>query len=123
MTDSKLLDSSIWIAFVIKKIHLSLIESNDKLYLSILSLFEIKNRLLKDKIPPQDIIKTIEFIKKRSIILPVTINIAEKAAELSANEQIPAIDSLIYTTSLFNNSQFITMDNDFRNLKDAIVLD
>lgn len=123
MIDSKLLDSSVWIAFIIKKEYSQIIESSEKLFLSILSIFEIKNKLLKDNIPLQEIINIIEFIKKRCIILPLTTDIAEKAADISAKRKMPAIDSLIYITSQLNNTQLITLDNDFRGLDNTTVLD
>jgi len=121
--DFKLLDSSVWIAFITKEEYSQIIESSEKLFLSILSIFEIKNKLLKDNIPYQEIINIIEFIKKRNIILPLTTDIAEKAADISAKKKMPAIDSLIYITSQLNNTQLITLDNDFRGLDNTTILD
>lgn len=123
MIDFKLLDSSVWIAFITKEEYSQIIESSEKLFLSILSIFEIKNKLLKDNIPYQEIINIIEFIKKRNIILPLTTDIAEKAADISAKKKMPAIDSLIYITSQLNNTQLITLDNDFRGLDNTTILD
>ncbi len=122
MIDSKLLDSSIWIAYLFEGKYIQEIESDKKLFLSILSLFEIKTKLIKKKIKEKEIIEKIAFIKKKSTILQLNNNIAEKAAEISAEKKLPSIDSLIYSTALFNNIELITLDNDFRGLKRAIVL-
>ena len=50
-----------------------------------------------------------------SIIL--TEAIAERAAEISNKNKIPAADSIIYTSALSQNSVLLTSDNDFRGLK------
>ena len=119
---SKLLDSSIWIAYVVKKEHTKLIDSEDLLSISILSFFEIKKKLLKDGLPKQEVEDTLSIIKKRVIfILPITEFIAEKAAELSIENNLSAVDSLIYTSSLVNNVMLYTLDNDFRGLKNTVV--
>ena len=80
VTDSKLLDSSIWISFIIENKNVDIIESEQLLFLSSLSIFEIKRKLIRDKIKKEDIERTIEFIKKRSSIINVDEKIAEKAA-------------------------------------------
>ena len=64
----------------------------------------------------------MEFIKKRSLVIPISAEIAEKGVEFSLANGLSIIDSLIYTTSVLNDSILITMDNDFRGLKNAIIL-
>ena len=121
-TDSKLLDSSVWLAFLIERKHKDIIEVDEIFLLSSLSLFEIKKKLLKDKINHDSIIKTIEFIKSKNIILPVTKEIAENAADISIEKNIPSIDSIIYATAILNQAKLITLDNDFRNLPNVEIL-
>ena len=78
---------------------------------------------LQKSVPKNIVQEKIDFIKERSISISVNENIAETASEISINKKIPAIDSLIYTTSKLNNSQLITKDNDFRNLPNVLILD
>lgn len=122
VTDSKLLDSSVWLAYLFDGKYINEIESDKQLFISILSLFEIKTKLMKKKIKEKEVLEKINFIKKKSAILHLNEEIAEKAAEISAKKNLPAIDSLIYSSALFNNIELITLDNDFRGLKRAIVL-
>ena len=97
-------------------------ESDDMLLTSSLSLFEVKLKLLKDKKEQSLIQKSLEIIKKRSLVIPMDTKIGEKAAEISIALRLSAIDSLIYTTSLTNNATLVTLDNDFRGLKDVLSL-
>lgn len=123
MKDFKLIDSSVWIAYMTKKLYLDIINSEDTLLLSTLSIFEIKKKLTNDNIPKIKIDENIKFIKERCILIPVTTEIAEEAVNISTENHIPAIDSLIYATARSNNAVIITLDNDFRNLKGATILD
>ena len=122
MTDSKLIDSSVWLAYLFNGQHSEIIESNEMLFLSALSLFEIKKKLVKSKIDGIKITKSINFIKKRSLIVPVGDDIAEKAVDFSLEHGLSIIDSLIYTAAVLNESTLLTLDNDFRGLKNAVVL-
>ena len=47
---------------------------------------------------------------------------SEEAVEIAKVNNLPVIDSLIYTSALKNNSQFITLDNDFKELNNVLVL-
>lgn len=122
MTDSKVLDSSIWIAYLFEGHFKEEIENSKQIFISVLSLFEIKTKLLKKKINRKEIDDKIDFIKKRCIILSINEKIAEMASELSAEKNLPAIDSLIYSTSQLNNLKLITLDNDFKGLNNVEVL-
>jgi len=122
VTDSKLLDSSVWISYFFEGKWAEEIEAEKPNFLSVLSLFEIKTRLIKKKVKAEEIKEKINFIKGKSIILDVTLNIAEKAAEISSEKSIPAIDSLIYASSFLNKHKLITLDNDFRGLDNVIIL-
>jgi len=119
---SKLIDSSIWVAYFTKNKYVEIIEE-ETLFLSALSLFEIKKKFLKDKIPKNEVEHNIKFIKQKSIILPVTEEIAEKSAEISFEKNVPSADSIIYVTARENNAALITADNDFRGLEGVDVLD
>ena len=45
----------------------------------------------------------MEF-KKRSLTVPVTDEIAEKAVDFSLQNDLPIIDALIYTTAVVNDA-------------------
>ena len=120
-TESKLADSSVWLAYLFNGEHKDIIDSDEILLLSVLSLFEVKKKLAKTAIEKSKISRSMEFIKKRSLILPVSSEIAERAADFSLEHGLSIIDSLIYATSLLNGSVLLTRDNDFRGLGSVIV--
>ena len=122
MIDSKTIDSSIWIAYLFENKNNEILEDLSTTYLSTISLFEIKKILIKKNIPKKLIDEKISHVKRKSIVIEVTKEIAEKAAEISQQHNLHTADAIIYTTSLINNTQLITLDNDFRNLEKAIVL-
>ena len=119
---SKLIDSSVWIKYLFEGSCKEIIELEEQNYLSLLSLFEIKLKLIKKEIEKEEIKSNLEFIKQKNIILELNEKIAEEAAEISLKNKIPAIDSLIYSTAIENQLTLITLDNDFRGLNNAVVL-
>ena len=118
-TDSKLIDSSVWLAYLFNSSHSDVIDSNEILLLSVLSLFEIKKKLVKSKVENNKIVKSMEFVRKRSLIIPVSEEITEKALEFSLENDLSIIDSIIYATAVLNDSILITLDNDFRGLENV----
>ena len=121
-TEYKLIDSSVWLAYLFNSNYSDIIESDEVHLLSVLSLFEIKRKLAKSNVDNNKILRSIEFIKRRSLIVPVNDEIAEAAVDAALDNNLPMVDSLIYATSIINDSIFITLDNDFRGLKNVIVL-
>ena len=121
-TDSKLIDSSVWLAYLFNGVHRNIIESDEVPLLSVLSLFEIKKKLVKSKIDSNKISRSMEFIRKKSLVVPVSEEITETAVDIALSNNLSLVDSLIYTTAISNNSTLITLDNDFRGLKNTIVL-
>lgn len=123
MTDSKLLDSNIWIDYFIKGSFKEIIESEEQLFISPLSLFEIKLKFLNNKeIKKEQVEEKILFVKKKSDILDINLSISELAAEISHEKNLPAIDSLIYASAKENKLTLLTMDNDFRGLDNVKIL-
>jgi PIN domain nuclease of toxin-antitoxin system len=122
MTDTKLLDSSIWIAYLFEGKFIELVEKTQT-YLSALSVFEIKRKLMQKQISPKTIQEKIRYIKERTIIVPVTLKIAEKSVEISIKNKMPMADSIIYTTGEENHAEIYTLDNHFRNLEHATIPD
>lgn len=123
MNELKILDSSIWIAYLFDGKFEELIENEEKLFLSVMSLFEIKRKIISKKVKIKDIENKIDFIKKRNILLPIDGKIAEMASEISVEKNLPAVDSLIYVTSLINKLKLLSLDNDFRGLENTEILE
>ena len=123
MTVSNLIDSSVWIAYLFEGRYKKVIEIEKTDYLSVISLFEIKRKLEQRELSPELIKEKIEYIKKRALIIPVDEIIAEKAATISLEHNLAASDSIIYATALINKAELLTLDNDFRGLMNAKVLD
>ena len=116
------MDSSIWIGYLFYGQFIEEIESEEPLFISSLSLFETKLKLLKKKIGQSEIKEKLEFIKNKSHIITPDEKICELASEISHEKNIPAIDSLIYASAKENKLTLITIDNDFRGLDNTIVL-
>ena len=116
MTEYNLIDSSIWIDYLINGNHKELIEKEEKLLLATISLIEIKKKLSKLKVPSKEINNKLDFIKKHSIIINLDEKIAEKASELVIEKELPIADSIVYASAMINNALLLTLDNDFRGL-------
>jgi len=121
-TDSKLIDSSVWLAYLFNGVYSDIIESDEMLLLSVMSLFEIHRKLAKIKIDSNKISRSMEFIKKRSLVIEVSTEISEKAVDFSSEFKLSTIDSIIYATSILSDATLVTLDNDFRGLKSVVVL-
>ena len=123
-TGSKFLDSSAWLSYLfaendeIKEI----IDSDGLLYTSVISLFEIRRKFLREKIPVKDQKKALNFIKSVSIVIDLNEVIAERASEISHHKGLHAMDALIYTSALSTESILVTGDSDFEGLKDVLVI-
>ncbi len=124
MTGSKFLDSSAWLAYFYAENNeiKSIVESSIILLTSSISLFEVKNKLIKDKTEDIKAQNSINFIKERSLIIDVGAEIAEESVDIAKKHKLPVIDSLIYVSSLKNNSELITLDNDFSGLNNVKIL-
>lgn len=122
MTDYKCIDSSVWLEYFFNSNFKEILEGKEILFISALSLFEIKKKLIKSKVSAEKIAKSLSFVKKRSLIISVENEIAEYAADLSVQHNLGAIDALIYASALRKNAKLITLDNDFRGLKDVLLL-
>ncbi len=121
MTDIKCLDSSAWLAYYLAEnlFVKSLVDGDNYLITSSICIFEVKKKLLLLK---KDHKSFLNFIKHKSRIIPLDMTIAEKAAEISVNNELGAVDSLIYATSFLNNSELITGDNDFREMNGVKII-
>lgn len=120
---SKLVDSSVWIAHISKGSFEEVFSGDEQLFLSVISLFEIWKKLIKDKVSSSDIEKTISALRDESIILPVNEGVAEKAVKMATEKGLPMADALIYATAVVHELDLVTCDNDFRGLKGVELLE
>ncbi len=123
--DSKyFLDSSAWISYFFAQNRevKDIIDGSYSLFTSSISLFEIKRKLIRDRLDASKISAILSYIKEKSIIIKPEQNICEEAADISIKEKLHSIDSLIYISSQINNCILVIADNDFKNLKKVIVL-
>ena len=116
MTDYDLIDSSVWVDYLINGKHKDLIETEKKLLLATISIIEIIKKLNRLKIPKKEIAQKIAYVKKQSILVDLDEKIAEKASEIVIEKEIPLADSIVYASAILNDSILITLDNDFRGL-------
>ena len=119
-----LVDSSVWLGYLLSKKEnaRAVIDKENIIKTSILSLFEIKRRLIRYTYSLGEIEKMMQFINERSIVLGLTTQLTQEAAELSCKHNLHAMDALIYATAVKNNLVLITCDNDFRGLDGVIIL-
>ena len=125
LTESRyMLDSSTWISnfFAENKEIKTIIDAPNIHLTSIISLFEIKRKLMRDNLETKKMSTILSYIKERSIIAKLEQNICERAAEISLTYKLYAIDALVYTTSLINNCNLVTRDNNFQNLDKVIII-
>ncbi|MEK6889354.1 MAG: PIN domain-containing protein [Nanoarchaeota archaeon] len=123
MTEHEIFDSNVWIDYLIKGSFSDKIEQDDIFSISSFSLFEIKKKLLRNKmLGKREIEEKMSFIKSKSIVVNVDEKIAEKAAEISEEKGLGAGDAIIYASAIINNSVLLTLDNDFRGLDKVKVL-
>ena len=75
------------------------------------------------KIKMRKILRSMEFIKKKSLVVPVNEEIVENAVGIALSNNLPLVDSLIYATALLHKRRLVTCDNDFRGLENVEILD
>lgn len=117
----KCIDSSAWLAYYLepKPEIIKIIEGGELVVTSSLTLFEVKKKLLKVEKDPEEL---IDMIKQRGMIIVPGIMLSEKAADISFEKNLAAIDALIYTTSLIFEAELITGDNHFRELEKVKII-
>lgn len=122
VSDSKFIDTSVWLDYFFKSKHREVIDSAEIVLVSVLSIFEIRKKMYKDKIDAQKIEEVMSFLQKKSLIEPVTKEIAELAVQISLKYETPAVDALIYATAQKHKAHLFTCDNDFRRLPEVTIL-
>jgi len=120
----KLLDSSIWLDHLWEANRESseLIESSELLGTAIVSLFEIERRLRQLEVSEEKIKSALQFIEKRSIIIPLNKEIIKQAVLFSLKYKLGTIDALIYASAQLFKAVLFTADNDFRGLPQVEII-
>jgi len=121
------LDSSAWIEYLDgtkkgEKIR-DLIE-NKAHSTSILAIAEIADKYARTNQPFQE---ALQFIQSKTTLLPLTVSIAVKAAQLKKqirknSPKIGLADTLHLATAIESNAAFVTADTDFRGQEEVILL-
>jgi len=113
----RLLDSFAWIEYFMGsrrglKVK-DYIEGNEPLYIPSICLTEVKSRYLKEGRDPTARINTIT---ERSLIVPLSIEIALLAADVKQRYRLHTIDAIVYATSQHRNLTLVTGDQHFKDL-------
>ena len=122
--DSSFFDSSAWIAYFFEASIRAkeILEHESIIYSSVLSIYEIKKKLIALKTSTPKIKEVFDFIQSRSIIILLDQAISEQAVDYSLHYKLGAIDALIYASAKSVNSVLLTADSDFNGLPDADIL-
>lgn len=127
LTASKIFaDSSFWLAYFFEDSDTarSIIESPDyHLVTSVLSLFEVKKKLLIEKYAALKIQAALDLMVRRGIIAELSPAVCLEAADVSTRFKLPAIDALIYSSAKKNNALLVTGDAHFEGLENVRMLD
>jgi predicted nucleic acid-binding protein len=113
----KLLDSFAWVEYfkgsergsTVK----AFVDGSEPLYTPSICLTEVKTRYLRDQKDPT---RPVNFITERSFILPLTQEIALRAADAKQSYGLRTIDAVVYATGSQRNMNVVTGDQHFRNL-------
>lgn len=120
-----LVDSNIWVEYfqasVIGKKAVEYIESKEKIVISTLNIAEVYRHVLSKR-TKEDAEKAADVLQQFSFIIPVTTEIAKKAATLKHEQKLGMADAIIYATAEQEHATIITADNDFRHMQHVVVV-
>ncbi len=109
-------DSSAWVELFSASMNADKIKAitstKEIIYTSTVSLLEVKifcERIGRDSKQP------IEFIKKRSKVVPADAEICLLAADQRTRHKLHTVDAIIYATALQTESTLYTRDGHFEN--------
>jgi predicted nucleic acid-binding protein len=122
---SILLDSSVWLGFLKGENEKAreFVGSNSTTLTSSISIYEICRKLLKIGYGKREVEKNLAFIRSSSFIVEVSDKISKNAAYDSIKYGLHAMDALIYQSAIENDATLVTLDNDFRGLPGARIID
>lgn len=97
------------------------LDSEDIVFTPTISLNELKVKFLREKVPEAYQKKSIEKVRKRSLLMPLDDEIALKAAEFRSGG-LPLVDAIIYATALRNDTNLLTGDKHFEKYEKVTFL-
>ncbi len=84
-----------------------------------LAFYEVKNKLIREN---KQFNKEIEFMLERSVVEPLTAEIALSAVDLRRKYSLKTSDAFIYATALHKKAKLLTGDKQLKNLPGVEVL-
>lgn len=96
----------------IKKI----IDSGASITTSAVTLYEIKNKLMRENKKWKD---CIDYVLKRSIVKNLSSEIALLAADLKHEKKLGASDAFIYATAVHCKAKLVTGDKQLQHLENV----
>ncbi|MBI2336026.1 MAG: type II toxin-antitoxin system VapC family toxin [Deltaproteobacteria bacterium] len=118
------IDSSGWIEFFFglpKKDKFShYILGKDPLLTPSLVLFEVYKKIKQNSSESEALLAISQMQKGTTI--PFNDDLALLCADLSIKHKLPMADAIVYGTTLAHQAKLVTADNDFRGLKDVILI-
>lgn len=120
-TASKLLDTSAWLSYYFGESQKAraIVESNEELAASVVSIYEIERKLVKLKYDDEDVGEFLEYLQNRARICPISPGICISAARISIKHKLGAMDALILACAQSDNMILVTGDLDFKGLKNV----
>ncbi|MFT4310500.1 MAG: PIN domain-containing protein [Candidatus Woesearchaeota archaeon] len=116
------LDTSIWIDYLAQAKYVAYVEKPH--YISSMCIAELIDVALRKGI---DVDALLEFVKSKSIIVPVDVGIAKNASYAKQKYRTTAntfglVDGIHLSTADKKNSMLITRDKDFLGIANVIVI-
>lgn len=90
-------------------------------------LGELKEAMLRHRIPKQKISAILHYIRNKSVIINIDAEIAEKAGEINFKNKKNIkdwgmLDSIVYAVAIIKKGQVITGDLHFKNQRNVIYI-
>ena len=120
-----LLDSSVWITFFEEGASAASLEKYMQkpggVLVPTLVLHEVYNQLLK-KLDEKEALYFVAQMEEDGNVALLDHEIALMAAEIRRRHKLGTADAVIYATALASDATLVTLDNDFRNLPQCVVV-
>ncbi|MFH0712957.1 MAG: type II toxin-antitoxin system VapC family toxin [Candidatus Micrarchaeota archaeon] len=95
-------------------------DSTELIVTPALVFYEVKNKLMRENKPFQ---KWIDFMLARSVVEPLSAEIALSAADLRKKYRLKTSDAFIYATALHKKCKLLTGDQQLKLLPSVEVLE
>ena len=127
MANKFMLDSSAWVEYLAgtsSGAKIKEILDNNNVVTSILTIAELSDKFAHDK---KDFESSLAFMVSKSNIVEISYEVAKNSGQLKNevrkhHKNFSLVDAILYLTSQEQNAGLITIDQDFSELKDVIML-